>query len=40
MDIHIDNEGTATITEVWKCKVSEGTEVYHPYYSLGNSKIV
>ena len=38
MDIHIDNEGTATIKEVWKCKVSEGTEVYHPYYSLGNSK--
>lgn len=39
MDIYIDNEGTATITEVWNCNTSEGTEVYHPYYNLGNSKI-
>lgn len=39
MDIYVDNTGTATITEVWNCNVSEGTEVYHPYYNLGNSKI-
>lgn len=39
MDIYVDSTGTATITEVWNCNVSEGTEVYHPYYNLGNSKI-
>lgn len=39
MDIYIDNKGTATVTEIWNCNVSEGTEVYHPYYNLGNSKI-
>lgn len=39
MDIYLDNNGNAQITETWNCKVSEGTEVYHPYYNLGNSKI-
>ncbi len=39
MDIAIDNSGTATVTEVWNCSTSSGTEVYHPYYNLGNSKI-
>lgn len=39
MDIYVDNKGDAHITEVWDCKASEGTEVYHPYYNLGNSKI-
>ncbi len=39
MDIYVDKEGTATVTEVWNCNTSQGTEVYHPYYNLGNSKI-
>lgn len=39
MDIYVDSQGDAHITEVWDCKASEGTEVYHPYYNLGNSKI-
>ncbi|MBO6244282.1 MAG: DUF2207 domain-containing protein, partial [Clostridia bacterium] len=39
MDVYIDNSGNATITETWNCKVTKGTEVYHPYYNLGNSSI-
>lgn len=39
MDIYVDNKGDAHITEVWNCKTNKGTEVYHPYYDLGNSKI-
>ncbi len=39
MDIYVDNSATAHVTETWKCSASEGTEVYHPYYNLGNSKI-
>lgn len=39
MDIYIDNNGTATVTETWNCSVNQGTECYHPYYNLGNSKI-
>ncbi len=39
MDIFVDDEGNAHITEVWNAKLSEGTEGYHPYYNLGNSYI-
>jgi hypothetical protein len=39
MDIYVDANGDAYVTETWNCIVSEGTEVYHPYYNLGNSKI-
>lgn len=39
MDIYINHTGDATVTEVWSCNTSEGTEVYHPYYNLGNSEI-
>lgn len=39
MDIYIDKQGNAQVTEVWNCNTSQGTEVYHPYYNLGNSKI-
>lgn len=39
MDIAIDDYGTATINETWSCYVNEGTEVYRPYYNLGNSQI-
>ena len=38
MDIFVDDNGDAYVTETWKCNVTEGTEVYHPYYNLGNSK--
>lgn len=39
MDIYIDNNGDAQVTETWTCYANKGTEVYHPYYNLGNSKI-
>lgn len=39
MDIYIDSNGDATITEKWECNTTKGTEVYHPYYNLGNSEI-
>ena len=39
MDIYVDNNGNAYVTEVWNCNVTQGTESYHPYYNLGNSKI-
>lgn len=39
MDIYVDIEGTATVTETWKANVSKGTEGWHPYFNIGNSKI-
>ena len=39
MNIYVDKYGNANVTEVWDCNVSKGTESYHPYYNLGNSKI-
>ena len=39
MDIYIKENGDAQVTEVWNCKTTQGTEVYHPYYNLGNSQI-
>ncbi len=39
MEIYVDNEGNATISETWTCTTNSGTEVYHPYYNLGNSEI-
>lgn len=39
MDIYIQDNGDAIVTEEWNCNTSEGTEVYHPYYNLGNSEI-
>ena len=39
MDIFVDNDGNAEVTEVWTCNTNKGTESYHPYYNLGNSKI-
>ena len=34
MDIYINNDGTAHITEVWKTYLDSGTEGYKPYYNL------
>lgn len=39
MDIFVDDNGDAYITEVWDARLSEGTEGYHPYFNLGNSYI-
>lgn len=39
MDIYVDNNGNATVNETWTCTTNTGTEVYHPYYNLGKSKI-
>ena len=39
MDIFVDDNGDATVTEKWICNVTQGTEVYHPYYNIGNSVI-
>lgn len=39
MDIFVDDNGDAYVTETWNCNVTQGTEVYHPYYNLGNSEI-
>ena len=39
MDIFVSDNGDAYITETWNCKATQGTEVYHPYYNLGNSRI-
>ena len=39
MDIYVDSDGNAEVTEEWKCNVTSGTECYHPYYNLGNSVI-
>ena len=39
MDIYVDDRGDAHVTETWKCTATQGTEVYHPYYNLGNSVI-
>lgn len=39
MDIFVNDNGDATVTETWRCNVTQGTEVYHPYYNLGNSVI-
>ncbi len=39
MDIFVNGNGDAQVTETWECNVTDGTEVYHPYYNLGNSEI-
>lgn len=39
MDIYIDNDGTAHVTELWDAYLSNGTEGYKPYYNLGTSNI-
>ena len=39
MDIYLDNDGNANVTETWVASVSQGTEGYHPYYNLGEAKL-
>lgn len=39
MDIFIDENGNANVTETWQYYSDSGTECYHSYKNLGNSKI-
>ena len=39
MDIYIDENANANITEVWKVKGTDGTEWYKPLRDLGSSKL-
>lgn len=39
MDIYLDNDGNAYVTESWISNVNQGTEGYHPYFNLGKSDI-
>ena len=39
MDVYIDNNGNATVTEVWNVKSTSGTEGYKTYTDIGNSEI-
>lgn len=39
MDVYLDLNGNATITEVWSIYLSQGTEAYKSYTKLGNSEI-
>ena len=38
MDIYIDKYGNAHVKEEWDYKVDSGTENYHSYENIGNSK--
>ena len=39
MDIYLDDNGTAHVTETWSAYLDQGTEGYKPYYNIGNAKI-
>ena len=39
INIYVDNNGTAHVTEEWTTNLIQGTEGYKPYYNLGESKI-
>lgn len=39
MNVFINSDGSAQITEVWDTKLDKGTEGYKPYGNLGNYKI-
>lgn len=39
MDIYLDPQGNAHVTEVWSANLTYGTEGYKPYYNLGNSSV-
>ena len=39
MDIYVDSNGDAHITETWNVYATEKTEYYHAFYNIGNSKI-
>ena len=39
MDVYIDNNGNAVVTEVWNANLTKGTEGFRPYTKMGNSEI-
>ena len=39
MDVYIDKNGNAKITEIWKAHLTQGTEGYRPYSKLENKEI-
>ncbi len=39
MDIYVDDNGTAHVTETWSANLNQGTEGYKPYYNIGNANI-
>lgn len=39
IDVVINTDGTASITETWKTAIYSGTELYKPYYDLSTSEI-
>lgn len=39
IDIYIDKNGNAHVTEMWSAYLNSGTEGYHPYFNLGNATI-
>ena len=39
MDIYLDNNGTAHVTETWDATLTSGTEGYKPYYNIGEASI-
>lgn len=39
MDVFIDNNGNATVTEVWNVNLTQGTEGYRPHTKMGNLEI-
>ncbi len=39
IDIYLDKEGTAHITEVWNANLNQGTEGYKGYKNIGNARI-
>jgi hypothetical protein len=38
MNIYVDPNGTAHVTETWDATANMGTEFYHSYYNYGNSE--
>ena len=39
MDIYVDSNGDAHVTETWETTATEKTEYYHAFYNIGNSEI-
>ena len=39
MDIYVDSNGDAHVTEIWETTATEKTEYYHAFYNIGNSEI-
>ena len=40
MDIKVDNDGNANVTEIWDYTANENTENYHSFNNIGNSKFI